>query len=156
MVYTPGMLEPKKMHKAALSLTRWIGSPQSIIVHTIIFGATVILMFLHIFPLDLVLLVFTLIISLEAIYLSLFIQLAVNYQAESIAEVGQDIDEIQEDVGEIQEDVDEIQEDVEELQEDVEEMSEEEAEVTQQKTLADIQADLRKLMNDIEKLQQPK
>ena len=63
-----------------------------------------------------ILLVLTTIVSLEAIYLSIFIQMTVNKHAEELEEVSEDIEEIQEDVDEIQKDVDEIQEDVEEIQ----------------------------------------
>jgi peptidoglycan hydrolase CwlO-like protein len=73
---------------------------------------------------SLVLLVLTTLVSLEAIYLSIFIQLSVNHQARALANVEKDIDEIQEDVEEIAEDVEEIAEDVEDIAEDVEEMQE--------------------------------
>jgi uncharacterized protein YoxC len=69
-----------------------------------------------------VLLILTTIVSLEAIYLSIFIQITVNRQARELEEVSEDIEEIQEDVDEIQEDVEEIQENVDEIQEDVEEI----------------------------------
>ena len=66
-----------------------------------------------------VLLILTTVVSLEAIYLSIFIQMTVNQHAEELEEVSEDIEEIQEDVGEIQKDVDEIQEDVEGIQEEI-------------------------------------
>lgn len=68
---------------------------------------------------DRMLLVLTTVVSLEAIYLAIFIQMSLNRTRESLAEVEQDIDEIQEDVDEIQHDVDEIQEDVGEIQEEI-------------------------------------
>ncbi|HEY4517230.1 MAG TPA: hypothetical protein VJG64_04800 [Candidatus Paceibacterota bacterium] len=149
------MLSPSKM---ALKATRWIGSPNSLFIHTILFILSFAATLIGFVSWDKMLLIVTTIVSLEAIYLAIFIQMSVNLATASIEEVEQDIDEIQEDVGEIQEDVDEIQKDVDELQEDVEEIAEEgdEDDVAQQKTLADIQADLRKLVQDIEKLQQPK
>jgi peptidoglycan hydrolase CwlO-like protein len=70
------------------------------------------------------LLVLTTALSLEAIYLAIFIQMTVNANTASLREVEEDIDEIQEDVEELGEDLDEIQEDIGEIQEDVEEMSE--------------------------------
>jgi peptidoglycan hydrolase CwlO-like protein len=145
------------MERAALVFTRWIGSPGSIAFHTILFGATIGLLVANIFSFDVVILVFNTAVSLEAIYLALFIQMTVNYQAQSLVEVGEDIEEIQEDVGELQEDVEEIGEDVGELQEDVEEISEDADEDEQrdkehQRTLSDIQRDLRTLMNDIDRL----
>ena len=150
-----------KFEKIALAITRWIGSPSSVLVHSIFFVFAFSAVLLGYVQWNEMLLVLTTAVSLEAIYLSLFIQLTVNLTTASLQEVEQNLDEIQEDVGEIQKDVDEIQEDVDELQEDVEEMSEEDAaematEVAQQKTLADIQSDLRKLMLDIDKLQKSK
>lgn len=151
-------MRPDKMTRLALSAVKWIGSPASIVVHTILFIICFVLVWLGIVGFNEMLLALTTIVSLEAIYLALFIQLTVNYQSQSIAEVEKDIDEMQEDIDEIQEDVDEIQEDVEDISEDVEEMSEEELEeerrkVEQKQTLTTIQNDLRKLMSDIEKLQ---
>lgn len=164
-------MEPTTAQRFALSVTRGIGSPASIAVHTVIFIGSFASAFLGYFAWDAILLILTTIVSLEAIYLSIFIQMTINYQSQSIAEVEKDIDEMQEDVEEIQEDIDEIQEDVEgisedvdelqedveDISEDVEEMSEEEKEeevrkADQKKTLADIQRDLGKLLQDIEHL----
>ncbi len=138
--------------KVALGITRWIGSPASLVVHTILFILSFLAVSTGLITFDSMLLVLTTIVSLEAIYLSIFIQMTINFTTASLEEVEQDIDEIQEDVGEIQEDVEELQEDVEEIAE--EEEAEDAAEKAQQKTLADIQNDLRKLMSDIAKLQE--
>ena len=91
------------LEQLALAITRGVGSVWSLIIHTIIFIASFMLVFFGI-RLELVLLVLTTILSLEAIYLSIFIQLSVNHQARALASVEKDIDEIQED---IEEDVDE-------------------------------------------------
>ena len=123
MAETPSKTPLTKAEQLALAVTTWIGSIPSIITHTILFIGAFLLVLLGI-PLDRVLLVLTTIVSLEAIYLSIFIQMSVNYQARAIANVEKDIDEIQEDVEEISHDVEEIQEDVEEIAEDVEEMQE--------------------------------
>ena len=122
----------------ALSVTRGIGSVTSVIIHSILFLGAFVLIFLG-FDFDRVLLVLTTIVSLEAIYLSIFIQLSVNYQSRAIESVEKDIDEISHDVEEIAEDVGEIAEDVEEMQEDVEGIQEdinelqEETETTDEK-----------------------
>lgn len=149
------------VEKFAFAVTRGIGSPTSIIVHTVIFTLCFIAAWSGAIEWATMLLVLTTIVSLEAIYLSIFIQMSINYTTEDIEEIQEDIDEIQEDVDEIQEDVDDLQEDIEDISEDVEEMTEEEKEdearkTEQKKTLSDIQNDLRKLMLDIEKLQHPK
>jgi low affinity Fe/Cu permease len=147
-----------RLQQTALAVTRWVGSPQSIFVHTTIFVIIIALLFLNVFPLDVLLLVFNTAVSLEAIYLALFIQMTVNYTTETIESVEQDIDEIQEDIDEMQEDVEEIQEDVDELQEDVEEMNEEESAdeaeyQKEQRNLEKVHEGLQKLIRDVEKLQ---
>jgi len=67
---------------------------------------------------DTILLILTTAVSLEAIYLAIFIQMTVNQNTRSLQAVEQDIDEIQEDVDEFQTDVDEIQVDVDEIEKD--------------------------------------
>ena len=98
----------KRFEDFSKKLTHWIGSPQSIILHTIFFVAIFSLHFFGFSSSD-VLLILTTLVSLEAIYLSIFIQMTVNRHAEELEEVSEDIEEIQEDVEEIQEDVEEIQ-----------------------------------------------
>ncbi len=105
----------KKFEDFSKKATYWIGSPQSIIVHTIFFIVIFGLRLFGVSGSD-VLLILTTLVSLEAIYLSIFIQMTVNKHSEELEEVSEDIEEIQEDVDEIQKDVDEIQEDVEEIQ----------------------------------------
>ena len=61
------------------------------------------------------LLVLTTIVSLEAIYLSIFIQMSVNKSNKHIEVIKEDVNEIQ-NIDEIQEDIDEIQEDIDEIQ----------------------------------------
>ena len=158
-----------KIRKAALGVTSWIGSPASIVVHTILFLLSFVSVGAGWLSFDRMLLILTTIVSLEAIYLAIFIQMTINFTTQELAEVGDDIEELQEDIGEIQENVGELQEDVEGISEDVGDMTEEVEEMTveeageeaeeearkdeQKKTLTDIQADLRKLMQDIVKLQ---
>lgn len=104
--------------------TAWVGSPSSVIAHTAFFIAAFLMGAIGFAEWDMVLLVLTTLVSLEAIYLAIFIQMSVNRQTKELEEVSEDIDEIQEDIDEIQEDVEEISEDVDELQEDIEEISE--------------------------------
>ena len=91
----------KRFNNFSKKLTRWIGSPQSIFVHTIFFIVIFTLRLLGVSTED-VLLILTTIVSLEAIYLSIFIQMTVNKHSEELEEVSEDIGEIQEDVEEIQ------------------------------------------------------
>jgi septal ring factor EnvC (AmiA/AmiB activator) len=113
------------LEETAFAITRWIGSVPSVMVHTLIFAGSFLAVALNVISFDRMLLLLTTLVSLEAIYLSIFIQMSLNFTRESLAEVEEDIDEIQEDVGEIQEDVGEIQEDVDEIQENVDEIQEE-------------------------------
>lgn len=125
-------------------ITRWVGSVPSLVFHTAFFIVCFAAVILGWLDLNTMLLVLTTVVSLEAIYLAIFIQMTVNENTVSLRGVEEDIDEIQEDV-------EEMQEDVEEMQEDVEEMSEDESD---ERTLEEIHAGLKKLMQDIERLQQ--
>lgn len=134
-----------------------VGSVPSLVVHTLLFSSSFMFSLLGIAEWGTMLLVLTTIVSLEAIYLAIFIQMSVNRQARELAEVSEDVDEIQEDIEEISQDVDEIQKDVDEIQEDVEEINEEEIEEeTQEKqqtlALEQLTADVRQLLADLEQL----
>ncbi len=130
--------------------TGWIGSPASFAVHTVAFGVAFALPLLHFASWATMLLVLTTVVSLEAIYLAIFIQMAVNRQARELQAVSQDVDEIQEDIDEIQEDVDEIQEDIEEISVDeADEVAEEAADqARKQKQIAV----LNQLTNDVQRV----
>ncbi len=112
------------MERMADIATRWIGSTASLIVHTLLFIIAFTLPALQVVNFDKMLLTLTTIVSLEAIYLAIFIQMSVNKNSLDIENIQEDVEEIQEDIEEIQEDVEEMQEDVEEIQEDVEELQE--------------------------------
>ena len=152
-------MQQSKFQQIALRFTKWVGSPTSITVHTIFFIACFLSVFVGI-DFDKMLLVLTTVVSLEAIYLAIFIQMTVNSQTESIKDVAEDIDEIQEDVDEIQGDIDEIQEDVDEIQEDVDVIQGDVEDVAalnvDEVTLNTVILDLKKLMDDVEKLKQHK
>ena len=109
----------------------WIGSIQSLIVHSVIFLTAFLLPVFDIVAVDKMLLVLTTVLSLEAIYLAIFIQMSVNKSTEHIEDLKEDVNEIQEDIDEIQEDIEEIQEDVEEIQEDIDEIQEDVEEINE-------------------------
>jgi uncharacterized protein YoxC len=134
----------------------WIGSISSLVFHTILFMTSFALIIFGI-DIDKILLVVTTVVSLEAIYLAIFIQMGVNKTSQSLNVVEENIDEIQEDVEEIQKDVDEIQKDVDEIQEDVEEITEDEEEdenheIQNRQALSKIETQLQNLIQDIEKI----
>lgn len=111
------------LEKASIKITEWVGTPLSLVVHTIIFLSFGLILALGA-DFNRVLLIWNTMVSLEAIYLALFIQMTVNRNTESLEDVGEDIEEIQEDVAGVEGDIDRIQEDVEDLGEDVEDISE--------------------------------
>ena len=122
------------LERGALTLTRHLGTPLSLIVHSIFFVGIFGLLLFGV-PIDDVMLLLTTAVSLEAIYLSLFIQMSVNKASE-------DIDEIQEDVEEMGEDVEEIQT----------AQNEEDLEPDHTDTLEGIEANMTKIIREIETL----
>jgi septal ring factor EnvC (AmiA/AmiB activator) len=157
------------LEKLSLKLTEWVGTPTSIAVHT--------LMFIGIFGLalfgvsiDSILLILTTVVSLEAIYLAIFIQMTVNRNTQALEGVEEDIEEIQEDVEDIQEDVvemdkdfdvlhtnvKEIGDDIDEISKDVDEMSEEDeekvADQVNDDALLKIQNQLQVIMQELQEM----
>lgn len=144
------------IERIAIKATRWIGSTNSLMIHTLLFIISFILYFFGI-ALEKILLVLTTLVSLEAIYLSIFIQMSVNRQARRLHAVARDVEEIQEDVEEIQEDVEEIQENVDEIAEDVDEIAEDVDEIAEdvdeiQENVEEIQEDVEGIEKDVDEL----
>jgi peptidoglycan hydrolase CwlO-like protein len=146
------------MEKGAANITKWVGSAASVIVHTILFIVSFALPLAGIVSFERMLLVLTTIVSLEAIYLSIFIQMSINMNnqnigiiqedieglGEDIEELGEDIEELGEDIEELGEDIDEIGVDLEELGEDIEEI---------QKDVDEIQEDVVEIQGDVVEIQ---
>ncbi len=122
------MKNPTKLDAIAQKATAWVGSVQSLIVHTVFFIICLVLPIFKVFSFDQMLLVLTTVVSLEAIYLAIFIQMSVNKSQEQIEDIQEDLEDIQEDIEEIGEDIEEITEDIDEIQEDIQEINEEEEE----------------------------
>lgn len=95
----PPKLEFKYVKDIPTRVTDWIGSSWSLMLHTLFFAGMFTLYLLG-YNLEIVLLVLTTLVSLEAIYLSIFIQMTVNRNTQSLQEVEENIDEIQEDIQE--------------------------------------------------------
>jgi peptidoglycan hydrolase CwlO-like protein len=143
----------KNIEDLPVKVTDWIGSTSSIVVHTIFFIVIFALRLFGVATSD-ILLILTTVVSLEAIYLAILIQMTVNRNTLSLQEVEEDIDEIQEDVQVIEKDIDEIQEDIDEIQEDEEETQK--TDKKQEELILTIEATMRKLVQDIEALRQKK
>ncbi len=161
--------------KFSIRATEWVGTTSSLVVHTVIFLAALLLPYFGLIPADEAFLILTTVVSLEAIYLAIFIQMTVNRNNQSLAEVEKDIDEIQEDVGEIGEDIEELSEDVEELSEDIDEIQEDIGEISEDideiqeedsedevhekqvnSALQKIEVNLQQIINEIEALKSKK
>jgi uncharacterized membrane protein len=148
------------IERAAHAATRGVGSPASIVLHSLFFVGIFALELVG-FAFDQVLLILTTAVSLEAIYLAIFIQMSVNRQAETLAEVSEDVEDISEDVEEISKDIDEIQEDVEDISEDIDEIQEdvedlEEEDAADLVRIEKIEAALAELLAEVRTLKERK
>lgn len=151
---TPYIESP--LDRFAVGATRYIGSTLSLVLHSLFFVAIFSLVWLGI-PFEKVMLILTTVVSLEAIYLSIFIQLTVNRQARQLEEVSVDVDDIQEDVEEISKDVDGIQEDVEEISKDIDDIQEDVGSIQEEakeisEDVDDIQGYMKVIKEDVEDL----
>lgn len=141
------------LDQIAQKMTFYIGTSESLIVHTLLFVGIFLLKFFGV-PTEEILLILTTLLSIEAVYLAIFIQMSVNRTSESLAQVEEDIDDIQEDVDDIQEDVDSLEVNVKEISDDYLEDDTEEVDVV--KILKDMELRLKELQGDITALQKKK
>src|SRR3989338_1562209 len=100
--YTP-------LEELPFRFTSWLGTTTSILIHTLFFIGIFALRFFD-YTLDNILLILTTVVSLEAIYLAIFIQMTINRNTLQLHAVEKDIEEITEDIEDIQEDVEDISE----------------------------------------------
>ena len=139
-----------RLAKTADVATKWIGSTTSLVVHTVFFIFSFALPLMHVISFERMLLVLTTIVSLEAIYLSIFIQMSVNKNSQDIEIIQEDVGEIQEDIEDMEVDIDEIQKDVDEIHDDSE--NDQLIEKKESEALATIQSILMNLQMEIEGL----
>jgi cell division protein FtsL len=138
------------MEKGAANVTKWIGSSTSVFLHTILFIISFVIPYLGLVSFERMLLVLTTIVSLEAIYLSIFIQMSINMNNQNIEIIQEDISELGEDIEELGEDIEDIQKDVDEIQEDTKE--EQDNEKKESEILLSIQDTLILLKKEIDQL----
>ena len=95
----------------------WVGTTQSLIAHSIFF---IFMMCLPFFGVEssLSLLILTTVVSLEAIYLNIFIQMGVNRHADEQKQTRIVLSSVQETIEDVQETMEDVQEDVQEIMED--------------------------------------
>jgi len=143
-----------KLEKIADKATKWIGSISSLVIHSLFFIISFAIPAFGMVSFEKMLLILTTVVSLEAIYLAIFIQMSVNKNSQDIEIIQEDVGEIQEDIEDIEEDIDEIQKDVDEIQEDIESDTIEEVAIERKEAnaLAAIQNILLKLQDEIETL----
>lgn len=127
------------LQKFSIHIIQSIGSTTSLLIHTVLFIFPFFLLFFGV-KVDQILLVLTLLVSFEAIYLSIFIQMSVNIQSKKLQSVASDIEDIQENVEDIQENVEDIQENVEEEENDEKEDDEK---------LSRIESTMNKLIKEV-------
>ena len=121
--------EKPSILNSLLKIPDFIGTPISLVIHTFIFGLFFAVPHITNIPADSVNIFFTTLLSLEAIYLAIFIQISVNRSNTNLTQIQEDVEEINENVDDIQEDIDEIQEDVEEINENVDDIQEDVEEI---------------------------
>lgn len=125
----------------------WIGSEASLVAHTFFFIAFFALAIFGYLSWNLMLLAMTTLVSLEAIYLAIFIQMTVNKHSESLREVEHDLEEIEEDIDEIQEDFEDMSE---------EEKRDAEYRNSQAAALNGITTDIHRILADLEEMKKGK
>ncbi len=153
--------DPKKMVSAqskkndesmAVQITQWVGTPKSIILHSLFFVGIFSLKFLGI-ETENILLILTTLVSLEAIYLSIFIQMSININTRSLKAVEEDVDELQKDVEGIEDDVEEISEDIDKIQADEDD---EDFEKNATKLIEKMEVQMQTIINELNALKQKK
>ncbi len=139
-----------KLQRISFKLTGWVGTPMSVIAHSILFVGIFGLRLLGI-DTSTILLILTTAVSLEAIYLAIFIQMTINRSVSSLESVREEVEDIQEEVEDLESDVEEISEDIDVIQ--TEHIEEEEDEHEKAKhTLGQIENQLQKVITELETL----
>jgi len=144
-------LQKTIIQKGASKITNWIGSTTSVIIHTLLFIVSFTIPYLGYTTFERMLLVLTTIVSLEAIYLSIFIQMSLNTSKEKIEIIQDNIEEISDDIEELGDDLEELAEEMSE-EEDVETTGDQDND----KILMAIRATLFHIQRDIELIKRRK
>lgn len=96
-----GKRKRSTLERISYRATHWVGTTQSLVAHTIFFLIT--LLSTPLIGFTNMLLILTTVVSLEAIYLSIFIQMSVNRHGEKLKGLEEDIEDIAEDVEDLTE-----------------------------------------------------
>lgn len=135
-------MKKKRFTLEALSqqMTNSIGTTNSLIIHSLLFVGIFCLRIFDI-PTEEILLILTTAVSLEAIYLAIFIQMTVNRTTASLASVEEDIDDIQGDVDSLETNLKGISDDY--LEDDTDEVGVVSALKDIETLLKDLQGDIK-------------
>lgn len=135
-------MKKKRFTLEALSqqMTNSIGTTNSLIIHSLLFVGIFCLRIFDI-PTEEILLILTTAVSLEAIYLAIFIQMTVNRTTASLASVEEDIDDIQGDVDSLETNLKGISDDY--LEDDTDEVGVVSALKDIEMLLKDLQGDIK-------------
>lgn len=94
------MIKPNFLEKLSFKLAKWIGSPLSLFLHTLVFGGFFILRYLG-FVNNTILIFITAAVCLEAIYLVIFVQMVVKNNTQNLALVQSNVEEIKQEEKEV-------------------------------------------------------
>lgn len=143
----------RNISKFSEKITYWIGSVSSIFLHTLVFIGIFSLQYFGV-PFVNMMVILNTAVSLEAIYLAIFIQMTVNRHTADIEDIQEDVQELGEGVEELGEEVGDIGEDIEGITEDIQEKEEEEGdeERSQEVTFEKLEGSMQKILADIETL----
>jgi low affinity Fe/Cu permease len=143
----------RKMGQFSERITTWIGSEASIVLHTFAFIA---IGSLHYFGVPFVnmMVILNTAVSLEAIYLAIFIQMTVNRHSADIEDIQEDVQELGEGVEELGEGVADLGEGIEEISEDMQEGEEEDRRGSEPHsvTFEKLESSVQKILSDLETL----
>lgn len=137
-----GKKSKKKIGSLSVRFTEWVGTPTSIVLHSIFFAGIFTLILFGV-KIEDILLILTTAVSLEAIYLAIFIQMTVNRNTKAL-------EAVEDDIGDIAEDVQELEEEVEDISEDIDE--DDNNDKATNAALSQINQDLKKLQEDLAQL----
>lgn len=94
------MIKPNFLEKISLTLSRCIGSPLSLFLHTLVFGGFFILRYLG-YVNNTILVFLTAAVCLEAIYLVIFIQMIVKNNTRNLTLMQDNVEEIKQEEQEV-------------------------------------------------------
>lgn len=94
------MIKPNFLEKFSFKLAKWIGSPFSLFLHTLVFGGFFVLRYFGLVTNPL-LFVLTAAVCLEAIYLVIFIQMIVKNNTNNLTQLQSNVEEIKQEEKEV-------------------------------------------------------